>query len=82
MKPNVNISVHYTAAKLHSHPYNLLTTLIQGASTSSDGGLKSFERGNYPPPPHALASDMAKPYQIWDMQRSCADANSPYNRKC
>jgi hypothetical protein len=29
-----------------------------------------------------LASDVAEPYQIWDKQRSCADMNSPYKRKC
>jgi hypothetical protein len=28
------------------------------------------------------ASDVAKPYQIWDMQRSYADVNSPYKLNC
>ncbi len=39
-------------------------------------------RNPYPPPPHGLARDTDKPFQILDMQRSCADVNSPYKRKC
>jgi hypothetical protein len=32
--------------------------------------------------PLGLASDIAKPYQVRVKQRSCADVNSPYKRKC
>jgi hypothetical protein len=34
------------------------------------------------PLPTEMASDIAKPYQIFDTQRCCADVNSPYKRKC
>ncbi len=38
-----------------------------------------WKRGNYPPPPHSDWREiLPKPYQIQDMQRSCADVNSPY----
>ncbi len=29
-----------------------------------------------------IARDIAKPYDIYVKQRSCADVNSPYKRKC
>jgi hypothetical protein len=32
--------------------------------------------------PLGWASDSAKPYQIYDMQGSCADMSFPYKRKC
>jgi hypothetical protein len=37
------------------------------------------EKNNHPPPPHwDRRSDIAKPYQIYVNQLSCADVNSPY----
>ncbi len=47
---------------------------------------RTLSQGSDPPPPsflcckagrYHLIEDVAKPYQIWDMQRSCADVNSP-----
>ncbi len=68
----------------------MLTGLPQGADPSppplnvATGGKNLLNEEIKLPPssPLGQASDIAKPYQIWDMQRSCADMNSPYKRKC
>jgi hypothetical protein len=44
-------------------------------------GRNQSNEKNTPSSPLVQANDIAKPYQIYVKQRSCADVNSPYKRK-